>query len=536
MIKKVIISNFKQFEFLELDLNSDLNLIIGNNEAGKTTLFEAINLALSAKINTKYILQELSPYLFNINAIKKYVNKIKNNEQASPPEISIEIYLDDEFDATYKGTNNSKNIDCPGLALKILFDNEFAEEYKTYISQPEKVSTIPIEYYNVEWLSFANGPIKYNKLPMRSFLINHIEHRTNNGADKYISSMIEYSLDRKQNAELALQYRLLKENFSKDPKVKEINDNFSNDENKISEKQAEISVDVSAQNTWDSVLSLYLDDIPFKQIGKGEQNCVNTKLAIKSNLTKSNIIMIEEPETCLSFSNLNKLINHIQTTCEGKQLIISTHNSFVLNKFGIEKAILLNKNNKFAFCQLESSTFNYFKKLPGYDTLRMILANKAILVEGPSDELIVQKAYVKKKGKLPIEDGVDVICVKGLSFLRFLEIAKILKNKVAIVTDNDGDYSKLEEKYADYIKNQYENIKICFSKNNNLKTLEPQMFEAGNNKEYFKLLFERPKEESEEDFREYFCKDYKKTEVALKIFDDQSGKINYPEYIEDAIS
>jgi predicted ATP-dependent endonuclease of OLD family len=36
---------------------------------------------------------------------------------------------------------------------------------------------------------------------------------------------------------------------------------------------------------------------------------------------------------------------------------------------------------------------NILNKLPGYDTLRLILCNKAILVEGPSDELIVQKAY-----------------------------------------------------------------------------------------------------------------------------------------------
>ena len=36
---------------------------------------------------------------------------------------------------------------------------------------------------------------------------------------------------------------------------------------------------------------------------------------------------------------------------------------------------------------------NYFKKLPGYDTLRLVLAKRVILVEGPSDELVVQRAY-----------------------------------------------------------------------------------------------------------------------------------------------
>jgi putative ATP-dependent endonuclease of OLD family len=61
---------------------------------------------------------------------------------------------------------------------------------------------------------------------------------------------------------------------------------------------------------------------------------------------------------------------------------------------------------------LSVGTFNYFKKLAGYNTLRLILCEKAILVEGDSDELIVQKAYmVKHNGLLPIENGIDVISV-----------------------------------------------------------------------------------------------------------------------------
>lgn len=53
----------------------------------------------------------------------------------------------------------------------------------------------------------------------------------------------------------------------------------------------------------------------------------------------------------------------------------------------------------------------------------MILCKKAILVEGDSDELVIQKAYMlQHNGRLPIHDQVDVISV-GTSFLRFLEIA-----------------------------------------------------------------------------------------------------------------
>jgi predicted ATP-dependent endonuclease of OLD family len=156
------------------------------------------------------------------------------------------------------------------------------------------------------------------------------------------------------------------------------------------------------------------------------------------------------------------------------------------------------------------------------------------LVEGPSDELILQKAYLEKYDKLPIEDGIDVISVKGLSFLRFLEIAELLNNKVTIVTDNDGDYSKLENKYSKYLNNNFPNIKICYSKNNSLETLEPQMYHAQNNIDTLKILFDK-NNMTDADFESYFTNKNRKTEVALKIFEVEKGLINFPDYINDAI-
>ena len=92
----------------------------------------------------------------------------------------------------------------------------------------------------------------------------------------------------------------------------------------------------------------------------------------------------------------------------------------------------------------ELSSAGFFKKIAGYDTLRLLLCEKAILVEGASDELVIQKAYMEThEGRLPIQDNIDVISV-GTSFLRFLELASVLGIKVAVVTDNDGDIEALK--------------------------------------------------------------------------------------------
>lgn len=82
--------------------------------------------------------------------------------------------------------------------------------------------------------------------------------------------------------------------------------------------------------------------------------------------------------------------------------------------------------------------------------MRVLLCDTAILVEGDADELVVQRAYMDASdGKLPIQDGVDVISV-GTSFLRFLEVAEVINKRVIAMTDNDGNIGALEKKYQGY--------------------------------------------------------------------------------------
>jgi len=85
-IEKIKIINFKCFkgEFV-LNLNEKINIIVGNNESGKSTILEAIHLVLSGLFNGKYIKNELTQYLFNNEVVTEYINKINLGE-------SIELF------------------------------------------------------------------------------------------------------------------------------------------------------------------------------------------------------------------------------------------------------------------------------------------------------------------------------------------------------------------------------------------------------------------------------------------------------------
>lgn len=167
-----------------------------------------------------------------------------------------------------------------------------------------------------------------------------------------------------------------------DEAVRKINDKIGLAA-KISEKNVKLSVELSSKNAWESSLMTYLDDIPFHFIGKGEQCIIKTKLALSHNKAKeANLLLLEEPENHLSHSKLNQLLNDIKGDNTNKQIIISTHSSYVANKLGLENLILLNNRKTLSLSDLTPDTYGFFKKLAGYDTLRLLLCSKAILVEG----------------------------------------------------------------------------------------------------------------------------------------------------------
>lgn len=122
------------------------------------------------------------------------------------------------------------------------------------------------------------------------------------------------------------------------------------------------------------------DSIPYSNAGRGLQCLLKTELALNNiNTNKDKIILIEEPENHLSYSNMNNLSDIIQVNSNKKssQIIISTHSSFVLNKWGIENLILLSNKKSSKITNLSSDTEKYFKAISGYDTC----GNSGIIVK-----------------------------------------------------------------------------------------------------------------------------------------------------------
>lgn len=541
-IEKVIIQNFKKFKNpFEIKFNENINLLVGDNESGKSTILEAIHVALTGIYAGRSIRNQLSAYFFNREVVEEYLASVEAGHPTAPPEIMIELYFKSGTLPEYEGNGNSKKSDgIEGIRFSISFSDKFNAEYESLI-KTQKLVSLPIEFYEAKWFSFSRDEKMPRFIPIKSVMIDSSNYRYQNGSDVYISRVVKDFLEPEDITAITQAHRNMIDEFAQNEAIQLINEKISAASTVMNGKLS-LSADQGVQNSWESSLVTQVDGIPFANAGKGAQCIIKTQLALShKQAEKASIILIEEPESHLSFSRLSELMGVIEKAASGRQIIASTHSSFVANKLGLENLILLSDNNCCSMQSLKKETFEFFKKVAGYDTLRLILCKKSILVEGDSDELVVQRAYMDThEGRLPIQDGIDVMTVRGVTFKRYLEIARILNKETAVVTDNDGNIEAVKKKYKEYEEIPF--IHICVDevvdtgdlklsgKDFNYNTLEPKILKE-NGLEVMNNIF-GTKYDTDDEMHKYMHAH--KTDCAIAIF-ESATKIKYPEYIMRAL-
>ena len=130
MIETIVIKNYKIFDDLIIEFDKGLNILVGDNDSGKSTILEVISILTSDNLNNYPLDRQLKPSFFNQTVRKNYIESIKRGSTPPPPKIILEAYLSKDDDPTFSGTNNELKKNCPGIRVTIEFDNSYASEYK----------------------------------------------------------------------------------------------------------------------------------------------------------------------------------------------------------------------------------------------------------------------------------------------------------------------------------------------------------------------------------------------------------------------
>lgn len=220
-IDKVKIHNFKCYRDFEIIFDEGLNIVVGDNEAGKSTILEAINLALTGIIRGKSIWNEISQYIFNKDAVEEYIISLSTVPIALPY-ISIEIYFGGNENPLMNGDGNSdRNSSAEGFCFKIAFNEKYADEYEALLSQGN-IKSLPIEYYDIIWTTFARDVITTRSIPYKSCLIDSSEYRYQSGSDVYLSRIIKGTLEIEDITSIAQAHRKMRDSFINDASIMDV--------------------------------------------------------------------------------------------------------------------------------------------------------------------------------------------------------------------------------------------------------------------------------------------------------------------------
>lgn len=532
MIEKVRIRGYRIFEDETFCPQPKLNILVGDNESGKSTLLEAIGLALTGRVNGRPAAEELNPYWFNAKLVTDFFAARAADQTVAAPTIDIEIFLEDrdEFAPYLLGAHNSDlpTNESAGVRVRIEPNPEYAAEMEAHFASDTAI--LPVEYYSVDWRTFGDRVLTARPKELTTAIIDSRTIRSSNGVDYHLRQILSDHLKPEDKAQVSLAFRKVKEQMT-DQHLKTVNDEMQQLEGALDDRHISLAMDQSSRTSWDASVTPHVADLPFAMAGQGQQAAIKIALAMSRSADKARVAMVEEPENHLSHTSLNVLVKRIEDLAgDEQQLFITTHSSYLLNRLGLDGLQLVSNGAVSTFDQITPDTVRYFQKLPGYDTLRMVLADRFVLVEGPSDELTFERFYKDETGSRPIEHGIDVFSMRGLSLARCLELAMVTGKRCAVLRDNDGESpDRLIADLGDLID---DTARAAFIGDPALgHTLEPQIIKANPDETLLRRVVQPPQSS---DLAKWMSSDKNKTEAALRIAESDET-LTPPKYFIDAI-
>ena len=169
-IKSLHIGGFKKFTSLDVQFNEHMNVLVGENEAGKSTILDALKTVLNQQYrNTdKSILRDL----FNTQMVAKF----KENPSVNTlPRIYIEVELALDLrqkNASYFYGEVYGQRKQQEEKFGIRFECKYDEELGAGMEQSIQEGKIPYEYYVLNWTTFANRPYQMIKRPLNFLAID----------------------------------------------------------------------------------------------------------------------------------------------------------------------------------------------------------------------------------------------------------------------------------------------------------------------------------------------------------------------------
>lgn len=478
-ISKIRIQNFRCYDDIEVKFNEGLNVIIGENNGGKTTLIKALQYVFSSSnsrptiddFNKGIKINNVPPQITIIVTIKESKDE-KLEDKAVVASWLTKLEYPWEATLTYKyflpetdiknyeeNINKIDEIEGKGESDKQILKWTVLEKYlKKYVSRiyggnfdsKNKAESEYLDKFHCEVLD----------------ALRDVESKMYMGKNALLKQVLSYFID----SDLQIIKKEKERNKEQDKRNKEFNDNAGKIVSNMIERVEVSSIFELAKETGAtiggipilggrleetdvlSILKLMIKketgiEIPIVNNGMGYNNLIYISLLLSKfkMITSSEmgenakvfpILLIEEPEAhlhpALQYNFLRFLKNEIDGRKISRQIFITTHSTHITSAVGLDPIICMDvsKTGKIS-TKYPSKVFSNSKEdqeskryVERYldATKSTMLFSKAILFGEGLAELIVFPILAEYEYENFEQNHVSIVRVDGLTFKHFIKI------------------------------------------------------------------------------------------------------------------
>lgn len=477
-LKTLNLYNFRKFgegdnssPGLTVQLNRNLNLIVGENDSGKTAIIDAIRYLLGSlsddfdKITDEdfyYITKDESSEKFMIEGIFSDLN----SKEAGVFLEWLSFDSSNEYELRVILTAERKN-------------NENGKDYiERKVSAGEKNCEMRLkgqarELLKTTYLKPLRDASAELKPGFRSRLVNILKaHSVFKGGETHELVQVMEEANHKIETFFETEYKTDRSLIKDIENV--LSDFYDNAE--LNKSKAKFNVSKNDLTSILRKLSLNTDEI---NLGLGNQNLlfIATEMLLLNNFSIEdeiigpNITLIEEIEAHLHTQAQIRLIKYLELELEksnySSQFILTTHSSDLVSSINPENIIMVHNNTSYPMGQLytllNENDYKFLERFLDATKCNLFFAKGIIFVEGESEMLLIP-ALAELLGIPLHKSGVSIVNVHGTSFERYIKLFSrskywtqqlklpLLNIPVSIITDVDV------KPYVYYEKEGFESI------------------------------------------------------------------------------
>lgn len=579
-LKSLHIRNFRIYDDVTFFFKEGVNIIIGENNSGKTALIDALRLCLNCghpdndlfiRETDLHIIPDASTEQNSIIQFDLYFTLDENNE--------------DEIECFYELISQDKDdIQKQIVSLHISYQlqgNKSRKYFKRTIWGGDKEGqSVPYEVLQELFCTYLS-PLRDAVHSLRPYSYDNKISELFNKLTQYKKKGKVIPLDDDKKKELASN---LYKNYTDDnndwkaildagnEKVREHLEGTG-----IYNKHPDIKMEYVGRKFSDVVRGIELkcpvpnSGISYElfQNGLGENNLIYASVVLGDLINRCkdpdlelyNALLVEEPEAHLHPQYQNTFFKYLDTLKDsGLQVFITSHSPTIVAKSELNNITLLQRVNNtirpFSFSALPAKDYpeesrRHLRKFLDTTKAQMFFASGIILVEGIA-EAILLPLLSSKFLQIDLDKyGIEVVNVGGVSFSHFGKLfnnkdeTKRLVSKCAIITDSDPDENGKKSTRAENIKSaEGYNLIVSLASH----TLEYDLFqESAINNQIMRRTYRKMHSQTQDlcgDFTvdtlmDKLSQNKDKAEFALNLYDELDKEtcdsFSVPEYITNAI-